>query len=73
MGPQGPMFDTALGQGGFEFPGPGASSVAPNITSSEDGLADYTDDEIATMITEGVRPDGVEDAAADALRHFWRG
>ena len=56
------------GQGGFEFPGPWGVSVAANITSSADGLKDYTDAEIAAMITEGVRPDGVADAAADALR-----
>ena len=37
------MIDTALGQGGFEFPGPWGVSVAPNITSSQDGLADYSD------------------------------
>ena len=58
MGPQGPMLDTALGQGGFEFPGPWGVSVAPNITSSEDGLAGYSDDELKAMITEGKRPDG---------------
>lgn len=58
MGPQGPMYDTALGQGGFEFPGPWGTSVAANITSSEDGLADYSDDELRKMITEGIRPDG---------------
>ncbi len=58
MGPQGPMYDTALGQGGFVFDGPWGESVSANLTSSEDGLKDYTDDEIATMITKGVRPDG---------------
>jgi mono/diheme cytochrome c family protein len=58
FGAEGPMVDTALGQGGFEFPGPWGVSVAPNITSSEDGLAGYSDAEVATMITEGVRPDG---------------
>ena len=60
MGPQGPMFETSLGQGGFEFPGPWGVSVAPNLTSSEDGLKDFTDEEIAAMITEGVRPDGTK-------------
>jgi hypothetical protein len=35
-------------------------SVSPNITSSEDGLKDYSDAEIAAMITEGVRPDGTK-------------
>jgi mono/diheme cytochrome c family protein len=58
MGPQGPMLDTALGQGGFEFHGPWGVSVASNLTSSTDGLAGYSDAEIATMITKGVRPDG---------------
>lgn len=57
MGPQGPDF-SRLGAGGFEFHGPWGVSVASNLTSSEDGLAGYSDDEIATMITKGVRPDG---------------
>ncbi|HET9069272.1 MAG TPA: c-type cytochrome [Amaricoccus sp.] len=60
MGPQGPMYDAALGQGGFEFPGPWGVSVAANLTSSEDGLKAYSDEEIATMITRGVRPDGTK-------------
>jgi mono/diheme cytochrome c family protein len=58
MGPQGPMLDTALGQGGFEFHGPWGTSIASNLTSSEDGLAGYSDDEIKAMVTQGVRPDG---------------
>ena len=58
MGPQGPMLDTALGQGGFEFHGPWGVSVAHNVTSHADGLAEYSDDELKAMITEGVRPDG---------------
>lgn len=58
MGPQGPMYDTALGQGGFEFPGPWGVSTASNITSGAEGLKSFSDAEIATMITEGVRPDG---------------
>jgi mono/diheme cytochrome c family protein len=58
FGPMGPMFETHLGAGGFEFHGPWGVSVAPNITSSEDGLAGYTDSELATMITTGTRPDG---------------
>jgi mono/diheme cytochrome c family protein len=58
MGPQGSMYETALGQGGFEFPGPWGVSVAANLTSSEDGLAGYSDAEVAAMITEGVHPDG---------------
>ena len=58
MGPEGPMLDTALGQGGFEFHGPWGVSVAANLTSSPDGLAGYSDDEIRAMIVEGVTPDG---------------
>jgi mono/diheme cytochrome c family protein len=58
MGPQGPMLDTHMGAGGFAFHGPWGVSVSANLTSGEDGLAGYTDDEIRTMITTGVRPDG---------------
>ena len=57
MGPQG-IDASRLGAGGFEFHGPWGTSVAANLTSSEDGLAGYTDDQIAAMITEGKRPDG---------------
>lgn len=58
MGPQGPLIGTNLGQGGFEFHGPWGTSVAQNLTSSPDGLAGYSDAEIAAMITQGKRPDG---------------
>lgn len=58
FGPQGPMIETNLGQGGFEFHGPWGTSVAPNLTSSEDGLAGYSDEEIGNMVTVGMRPNG---------------
>lgn len=58
FGPKGPLLDTALGQGGLQIPGPWGISVTSNITSHKDGLADYSDDEIAAMITKGERPDG---------------
>lgn len=58
MGPQGPMLDTHLGAGGFEFHGPWGTSIASNLTSHADGLAGYSDTELAKMITEGIRPDG---------------
>jgi mono/diheme cytochrome c family protein len=58
MGPKGPMVDTVPGQGGFEFHGPWGISVAANLTPSEDGIADYSDEELKTMITKGVRPNG---------------
>lgn len=70
MGPQGPMLDTRLGAGGFEFRGPWGVSVAPNLTSHPDGLAKYTDAEIATMITEGVRPDGSKMTPPMPYAHF---
>ncbi len=58
MGPQGPMLSTDLGRGGFEFHGPWGVSVASNLTSHADGLAGYSDAEVAAMIAEGRRPDG---------------
>jgi mono/diheme cytochrome c family protein len=58
FGPEGPMIETDLGRGGFEFPGPWGVSVAANITSSEDGLANYSDDQIKKMITEGIDANG---------------
>lgn len=58
MGPQGPFLDTRLGAGGFEFHGPWGTSVGANLTSHEDGLAGYSDAELAAMITQGKRPDG---------------
>jgi mono/diheme cytochrome c family protein len=58
MGEKGPMFDTHLGAGGFEFHGPWGTSVSANLTTHEDGLAGYTDEEVKAMITQGIRPDG---------------
>jgi mono/diheme cytochrome c family protein len=58
MGPQGPLLETDLGRGGFEFHGPWGTSISANLTNSEDGLAGYTDDQIKTMITQGVHADG---------------
>jgi mono/diheme cytochrome c family protein len=52
----GPMLDTMLGAGGNEWPGPWGVSVSANLTPT--GQADHTDEQIATMITKGVRPDG---------------
>lgn len=72
FGPQGPMFETALGQGGFEFPGPWGVSVAPNITSSADGLAEYSDDQIRAMIVEGRHADGSPMKPPMPYAHFAR-
>ena len=72
FGPQGPLVDTALGQGGMKFPGPWGVSVAANITSSEDGLAGYTDDQIKVMITEGKHVDGSPMLPPMPYAHFAR-
>lgn len=56
FGPKGPMFDTHLGAGGFEFHGPWGTSVAANITPT--GIGDHTDAELSVMIRTGIRPDG---------------
>jgi mono/diheme cytochrome c family protein len=72
MGPEGPMLDTALGQGGLKFEGPWGVSVASNLTSSEDGLKDYTYDDLAAMITKGVRPDGSRMVPPMPYGHFAR-
>jgi len=58
MGEAGPMFDTHLGAGGFEFHGPWGTSVSANLTTHPDGLAAYSDSELKQMITKGARPDG---------------
>lgn len=58
FGPQGAMFDTHLGAGGFAFHGPWGTVVAPNITSGPEGVGKWTDADLAAMITTGVRPDG---------------
>jgi mono/diheme cytochrome c family protein len=58
MGAHDPFAPEALGRGGWVFDGPWGQSVAANLTSSEDGLAGYSDDEVKAMITEGRRPDG---------------
>ena len=57
LGPQGRMMDR-VGDGGFQFHGPWGTSVAANIRNGPDGIGKYTDTELKTMITDGVRPDG---------------
>jgi len=56
-GPQGaPDLENRLGAGGFSFFGPWGVSVSTNITPT--GLAKYSDAQLKTVITTGVRPDG---------------
>ncbi len=70
FGPQGPMLDTHLGAGGYAFHGPWGITIAPNITSHEDGLAGYSDDELKTMITLGIRPDGSQMNPPMGYHHY---
>jgi mono/diheme cytochrome c family protein len=51
-----PDVENALGAGGMSIHGPWGISVAPNITPT--GLGSWTDDQIRTAITKGLRPDG---------------
>jgi len=59
MGPQGRLWTTKLGTGGFDFPGPWGVSTSRNITQSKDrGIGGWSDDEIKRAITTGVSRDG---------------
>lgn len=56
-GPQGaPDLAGSLGAGGMQFKGPWGVSVASNITPT--GIGKWTDAQVKTAITKGVRPDG---------------
>ena len=53
------QWDSRLGAGGFEFPGPWGVSVSRNITSSKTkGIGAWTDGEIKRAITDGISKDG---------------
>jgi mono/diheme cytochrome c family protein len=53
------QWDTRLGAGGFDFPGPWGVSTSRNITSSKTkGIGGWTDAEIKRAITAGVSKDG---------------
>lgn len=59
MGPMGPDWINQLGAGGFEFHGPWGVSESSNLTPHpEDGIAHWSDEDLAQMITTGTRPDG---------------
>jgi mono/diheme cytochrome c family protein len=52
-------WDTRLGAGGFDFPGPWGVSTSRNITSSKTkGLGAWSDAEIKRAITQGISKDG---------------
>lgn len=52
------QFETLLGAGGNAFHGPWGTVVSANITPF--GLANYTDEQVITLITKGERPDGTK-------------
>jgi mono/diheme cytochrome c family protein len=53
------QWDSRLGAGGLELPGPWGVSVSRNITSSKTkGIGAWTDDEIKRAITDGISKDG---------------
>jgi mono/diheme cytochrome c family protein len=53
------QWDTRLGAGGFDFPGPWGVSTSRNITQSKDkGIGAWSDAEIKRAITTGIRKDG---------------
>ncbi|WP_146347991.1 c-type cytochrome [Phaeobacter marinintestinus] len=70
--PKGPDYETNFGGGGYEWLGPWGKSIADNITSHNDGLANYTDNEIKTMIAYGVRPGGSQMKPPMPYRHYER-
>ena len=56
-GPQGgPDLANGLGAGGMPFNGPWGTSLASNLTPR--GIGHYSDAQLKTVITTGVRPDG---------------
>ncbi len=58
IGPTGPDFANAYG-GGLEMPDKFGTWRTPNITPDKStGIGNWTDDQIAAAIREGVRPDG---------------
>lgn len=54
-----PDVEHQLGAGGLVLNGPWGTVVSPNITPHpEDGIAHYSDEEVKTAISKGLRPDG---------------
>ena len=70
--PDGQLDMTRWGGGGLPLPGPWGVSVSRNVTSDpEDGLGKWTDEQIKTAITTGVRPDGTRLAPPMGF-HYYR-
>ncbi|MEQ9813277.1 MAG: c-type cytochrome [Azospirillaceae bacterium] len=56
--PDGMLIMDRMGAGGFPFHGPWGISVSRNITPHEEGLGEWTDEEIIRAITQGISRDG---------------
>ncbi len=62
------QWDTRLGAGGFDFPGPWGVSTSRNITSSKTkGIGAWTDADIKRAITTGHQQGRQPSQAADGL------
>lgn len=70
MTPQGPD-EARAGAGGMTFNGPWGVSTAPNITQDPvTGIGTWTDEEIRTAVTRGLRPDGTRLAPPMAYGYY---
>lgn len=70
--PDGRVDETRLGAGGMAFRGPWGVTVARNITNDKiGGLGTWTDEQVKTAITTGVRPDGTRLGPPMAF-HFYK-
>src|SRR5579859_1063762 len=63
-------FADRLGAGGFELHGPWGTSVSANITPT--GIGRYSDAQLKTVITRGVRPDGSKLMPPMAVSYYAR-
>ena len=64
-----PDLEHQRGAGGQPIPGPWGIAVSANITPHEDGIGEYTDEEIKRAIT-GILPDGGEIGPPMAVRYY---
>jgi len=51
-------YENRTGAGGFVFKGPWGVSISANITPHGDGIGEFSEAQVKTMIAKGVRPDG---------------
>ncbi len=70
LGENGPDIDHRRGHGGIAFDGPWGTSVSSDLTPT--GLSRWSDDEVKSMITTGVRPDGTPMMPPMPYAHYAR-